>query len=115
MRATGLKGEGIAIKFLKKQGYKILEKNYRTPFGEIDIIALRDGVVVFVEVKARNTDLFGFPEEAVTRQKQERIKRSALCYLKNLKEVPPVRFDVISIDLGKYPEPLVEHIEYAFE
>lgn len=115
MRETGLEGEDIAIRFLKKEGYKILEKNYRTPFGEIDIIASKNGVVVFIEVKARNRDLFGSPKEAVTVKKQERIKRSALYYLKGLKDMPPVRFDVISIDMGKNPGPFVEHIEYAFE
>lgn len=112
MRDRGLKGEALAISYLKKKGYKILEKNYRTKFGEIDIIASKDGVVVFIEVKTRSTDAFGAPEESVTRDKQERIKKIALYYLKDLKNLPALRFDVISIELK--PEPQIEHIEYAF-
>ncbi len=112
MRITGLKGEDLAVNYLKKKGYRILEKNYRTPLGEIDIIAEKKGTVVFVEVKTRTSDAFGLPEEAVTRQKQERIKKVALLYLKGLNRVPPVRFDVLSIELK--PEPVIQHIEYAF-
>ncbi len=112
MRDSGLKGEAIAINYLKKKGYKILQRNYRTKFGEIDVIASKDDVMVFIEVKTRSTDLFGAPEDAVTRQKQERIKKAALYYLKDFKTIPPLRFDVISIELK--PEPRIEHIEYAF-
>jgi putative endonuclease len=112
MRITGLKGEDLAVNYLKKKGYRILEKNFRTQLGEIDIIAEQNGTIVFVEVKTRTTDAFGLPEEAVTWQKQERIKKVALLYLKGLKRVPPVRFDVLSIELK--PEPVIEHIEYAF-
>ncbi|MFN3740871.1 MAG: YraN family protein [Thermodesulfovibrionales bacterium] len=116
MRDRGLKGEALAISYLKKKGYKILEKNYRTKFGEIDIIASKDDVVVFIEVKTRSTDAFGAPEESVTTEKQERIKKAALYYLKNLRTIPALRFDVISI---LYPvklkqEPQIEHIEHAF-
>lgn len=126
MRETGLKsgapknhkifwgrsGEALAISYLKKKGYKILEKNYRTRFGEIDVIASKEDVLVFIEVKTRNTDVFGAPEESVTVEKQERIKKASLCYLKKFKTIPSVRFDVISIELK--PEPQIEHIEYAF-
>lgn len=112
MRDRGLKGEALAISYLKRKGYKILEKNYRTKFGEIDVIASKDDVVVFIEVKTRTTEAFGAPEESVTRQKQERIKKAALYYLKHLKTIPALRFDVISIELK--PEPQIEHIEYAF-
>lgn len=108
----GRSGEALAISYLKKKGYKILEKNYRTKFGEIDIIASKDDMVVFIEVKTRNTDNYGAPEESVTREKQERIKKAALYYLKNLKNIPALRFDVISIELKQ--EPRIEHIEYAF-
>ncbi|MCX7793798.1 MAG: YraN family protein [Thermodesulfovibrionales bacterium] len=112
MRDRGIKGENLAINYLKKKGYKILERNYRTRAGEIDIIASKDGMVVFVEVKTRSTDLFGAPEESVTKEKQERLKKAALYYLKDLKNMPPLRFDVISIELK--PEPTIVHIEYAF-
>lgn len=108
----GMSGEALAINYLKKKGYRILKKNYRTRFGEIDIIACKDDVVVFIEVKTRNTDAFGAPEESVTKQKQERIKKAALCYLKKFKTIPSVRFDVISIELKTEPD--IRHIEYAF-
>jgi len=66
----GKDSESLAVKYLKKQRYKILEKNYRTPVGEIDIIAKHKGVIVFVEVKARRSDRFGDPKGAVTYKKQ---------------------------------------------
>ncbi len=115
MRDTGLRGEAIATKYLRKKGYRILERNYRTPFGEIDIIAEDRGTLVFIEVKTRKADLFGLPEESVTIKKRERIKKAALHYLKDLKKVPPVRFDVLSILTSPLSEVLIEHIEYAFE
>lgn len=112
MRDRGLKGEALAINYLKKKGYKILERNYRTKFGEVDIIASKDGVIVFIEVKTRSTDAFGAPEEAVTSQKQERVKKTALYYLKHLRTIPPLRFDVISVELKEKPQ--IVHIEHAF-
>lgn len=115
MRGIGSIGEGIAQEYLRKKGYRILEKNYRTRFGEIDIIAEDKGTIVFIEVKTRIHETFGAPEESVTRQKQERLKKVALCYLKDLKKIPPVRFDVLAIELkGKSADAVIEHIEYAF-
>ncbi len=109
----GKKGEEIALDYLKRNGFRILERNYRTRYGEVDIIAEENGTLVFIEVKTRSNDLFGHPVEAVTKEKQERIKRLALFYLRNLKREMPVRFDVISINLESLPD--IEHIRYAFE
>lgn len=107
---TGLKGEILARKYLKAQKYKILEKNYKTTFGEIDIIALDNNYIVFVEVKARTSTKFGRASEAVDKNKQRHIKNVALGYLKinNLLN-SNVRFDVIEV----YDEE-INHIKNAF-
>ncbi|MEE8424042.1 MAG: YraN family protein, partial [Thermodesulfobacteriota bacterium] len=72
-QSTGAMGEELASKFLKKQGYKIVEKNFRTSLGEIDIIALDKGTITFVEVKTRKSTAFGYPQEAVGLKKQKKI------------------------------------------
>lgn len=97
----GKKGEEIALKFLKKQGYKIIEQNYRCPLGEIDIIASHKGVTAFIEVKTRGNINFGLPEEAVNQQKQWRMARIVLNYLRH-KRLPEkkFRFDVVGIDFS---------------
>lgn len=98
-REEGKKGEERAFVALKKNGYKIIEKNYRNPLGEIDIIAEEDGYLVFVEVKKRNTLKFGSPLGAVDGKKKRRIIRSAMYYLKDHKCFDKkVRFDVVGID-----------------
>lgn len=98
---TGKYGEEQAAHLLQKKGYRILERNYRTNLGEIDIIAIDKGTIVFVEVKTRTSDVFGLPFEAVTTKKQEKLKKVALLYLKKFRREFPVRFDVISILRGK--------------
>lgn len=91
-------GEYLAKKFLKKNGYKILERNYTTRYGEIDIIAFDKGVISFVEVKTRQSDIFGAPELAITNKKRSRIVRTALKYIiVNKIEDVDYRFDVVSI------------------
>lgn len=114
MNTLGKEGEELALKFLKKNGYRILEKNYRTVFGEIDIIARDKDIIVFIEVKTRADDSFGNPFEAVTYKKREKIRKVALCYLKKIRKEPPSRFDVLSINIedGKKQ---IEHIKDAFE
>ncbi|MBF0465768.1 MAG: YraN family protein [Nitrospirae bacterium] len=94
---TGKLGEVLAEKFLKKSGYKILERNYRNKVGEIDIIAREGDCIVFVEVKTRQSDSFGMPFEAVNAAKRRKIKGTALMYMKTFKTEPMVRFDVISV------------------
>jgi len=102
----GKNGEEIAINFLKKRGYQILEKNYRCRLGEIDIVAKDKEKIVFVEVKTRVSLIFGLPQEAVNYSKQMRLTKLALTYLSyhKLKNVP-CRFDVVSILIeGKKPK-----------
>ena len=107
-KRLGAKGERLAVKYLKKQGYKILEKNYRTPFCEVDIIAKCGDVLCFCEVKTRNSDVYGSPSEAVNHTKQQRYINAAHHYL-NGNEDCTVRFDIIEVFRGE-----VNHIENAF-
>lgn len=98
-RKEGRKGEKEAESFLRKRGYKIIERNFTSPFGEIDLIAEEDGRIVFIEVKKRNSPLYGLSLEAVDKRKRERILKVALFYLKKAgKEKEGIRFDVVGID-----------------
>jgi len=100
-KSAGKKGEDLACKFLKKDKYKILEKNYRCRQGEIDVIAEdRKGVLCFVEVKARSSEDFGLPIEAVTHRKQKKLLATAFIYLENNNiKSKDMRFDIVSVDL----------------
>ena len=113
-RSLGDRGEDMAAAHLKKQGYQILERNYRTPIGEIDLVARHQGVLVIIEVKTRRSRRFGSPQEAVHPAKQERLRNLAEYYLQQqgLGEVT-VRFDVVGI-LWQEGKPQIEVIEGAF-
>lgn len=113
IRVFGSKGEDIAVDFLKKKGYKIIQRNYKTPLGEADIIAKDNKTIVFIEVKARTSDAFGQPFEAVNHRKQEKLKKIALYYLKHNKIELQVRFDVVSI-ISKNGKNEINHIIEAF-
>lgn len=110
----GEKGEGLAVKFLKKKGYKIIKQNYKTPIGEIDIIAKDEETLIFIEVKTRESVEYGLPFEAVNSHKKRKIANVALLYLKRFKEIPPCRFDIVSI-YYKQGKPEFELIKDAFE
>ncbi len=109
-KLLGKKGETLVVKFLKKQGYTILKRNYRTPFGEADIIALDKDEVAFVEVKTRLTDNYGLPSEAVTKEKQRRYRKIAEYYWLETHEEPNARFDVAEV----YEGGRIEYIKYAY-
>jgi putative endonuclease len=111
---TGEKGEKLAVEFLEKRGYKVLELNYRNSFGEIDIIALHKGTVVFIEVKTRRSADFGKPFEAVDQRKRDKMKNIALLFLKKFKREVPARFDVVSIQVDK-DDYQIDLIQDAFE
>lgn len=113
----GEKSESVAVDFLKKQGYRIIELNYRTKLGEIDIIAKQEKTLVFIEVKARKSSRFGRPELAVTPKKQRKISMVALYYLKSTKQSnAKARFDVVAINSAKAKEsPNIKIIKNAFE
>jgi putative endonuclease len=111
----GKESESLAVRHLKKKGYKILEQNYRNKIGEIDIIAKEKGVLVFVEVKARKTLFYGNPKWAVTPKKQRKISMVALYYLKATKQTDvKARFDVVALSLAE-DNPRIEIIKNAFE
>lgn len=95
---TGKRGEDVAVECLKNNGFTILERNWRNKFGEIDIIAKKNGVVAFVEVKTKIGVLYGLPEEMVGRGKLQKVKNMATVYLKG-KEVP-CRIDVVAVILA---------------
>ncbi|MGI6011103.1 MAG: YraN family protein [Ruminococcus sp.] len=98
-RKLGKEYEEVAGRLLQEQGYVILEKNYRCPLGEIDLIAMDKETLVFAEVKYRSSTRQGVPEEAVGREKQKRISRTARWYMMemNISQDMPCRFDVISV------------------
>jgi len=114
-KTLGARGEEIAVAYLKKQKYRIIETNFRCRCGEVDIIA-RDGkTLVFVEVKTRRTASYGLPQLAVTPFKQRQISKAALTYLsKNRLMEENARFDVVSIFLLD-TSPTVDHIKNAFD
>ena len=100
----GRQGEETAAKYLANLGFKILERSYRCPMGELDIIASEGGALVFVEVKARSTGAFGGALLAVNRRKQEKIIKTALSYIKSRGMKPEsIRFDVIAIQASSPP------------
>ena len=108
-------GEVLAVRRLKKAGYKIIETNYRTRLGEIDIIAKDKDTIVFVEVKSRRSVHFGNPKQAITLQKQKKISMVALYYLKTTDQsTARARFDVVTV-ISNRDKPQVEIIKNAFE
>ncbi|MBA4371940.1 MAG: YraN family protein [Thermodesulfovibrio sp.] len=113
MNTVGKQGEAAALAFLLQAGYSILATNYKTVFGEVDIIARDKDITVFVEVKSRSGSAFGFPFEAVTPRKQAKIRKVALFYMKQKKKEIPLRFDVLSINIEN-GQSRIEHIIDAF-
>jgi putative endonuclease len=112
-RKLGAIYEDVAVKYLKEHNYRILERNYRNSYGEIDIIASKNSVIIFTEIKFRTTNINGDPLEAVDFRKQRRISRVAMYYYvtHDYSEDVPCRFDVIAI----YGDGTIRHIENAFE
>jgi putative endonuclease len=96
----GARGEALAVKYLKRSGYKIIEQNFRVRAGEIDIIAEQDGTLVFVEVKTRTDTRFGPPFESITASKKTHLSKVALEYMSRHNcHDRPARFDVIGVQL----------------
>ena len=116
-KLLGDRGERAAVRFLKQQKYRILAKQHRNGFGEIDIIAQDRETTVFVEVKTRTTADDGKPFEAVDRRKQEKLTRAALAWLKKHRRLEQAaRFDIVSIVWpGDGSEPQLTHYRNAFE
>lgn len=111
-REIGDFGEEITAEYLEKNGYRILDRNYSKPFGEIDIIAIKDDLIAFVEVKTRKSDAFAYAAEAVDSYKQERIRRASQAYLmeKNMLDFL-MTFDIAEVYLDTRK---INYIENAF-
>ena len=101
---VGDMGEDFAVQLLENSGFSILQRNYRTKVGEIDIIATKDEVLHFIEVKTRNSDQYGYPSEAVNQTKQNRIKKCAELYLQNRR----MNWNRVSFDVYEIMTDLIE-------
>jgi len=113
-RLSGAWGEELALRYLTQLGYTLVERNYRTRYGELDLVLRRQNILVFVEVKMRRGVGFGHPLEAVTPRKQAAIRALAQRYLfEKEPEFDAARFDVVGILVGK-GAPRIVHIEDAF-
>ena len=110
----GKKGEEVALNFLRKKGYEILELNWRHRKAEIDIIARVDEVLIFVEVKSRSSDYFGRPETFVDTKKQQLIADAASVYMEEIGHEWEVRFDIISVLFHNEAYQSVDHFKDAF-
>lgn len=96
---TGIRGEEIACSFLEKRGYVIVERNFICRWGELDIIAIFDHILVFVEVKTRKTELYGNPEASIGYFKKRALLRASNYYLLLNRIDQPIRFDVITVSV----------------
>ena len=100
--SIGKFGEDLAVSYLKKQGYKIIERNFRIRGGEIDIIALDSDTLVYIEVKTRSSHQFGLPEESVGYHKLRFLERASKFYRANRRNLPGLeRIDVLAVDLSE--------------
>ncbi len=109
-RATGRRGEALAVAHLTGLGYEVLATNVRTRYGELDVVAREGEVLVFVEERTRHGGALGTPEESITPRKRRRLVELAEAYLQTLPEpAPPCRIDVVAIDLG--PAGVVRSVE----
>lgn len=109
-KVLGKKGEKLVEEYLVKQGCKIVKCNYKTPFGEADIIAQDGEELAFVEVKTRTNDKYGTPREAVGKEKQRRYYKIAQWYWLKTGAEPNARFDVAEV----YDDGRIEYYKYAF-
>jgi putative endonuclease len=112
----GKKSEEMAAQFLLSRGYRILERNYRTPRGELDLIALDGDVLVFVEVKARRGVSFGEPQWAVNQRKRQHLIKASLFYLSRKRiQSRYCRFDLVVIQEGRDGQPQIDLIHNILE
>lgn len=110
-------GETAAVKYLKNKGLKVLEQNYTSRYGEVDVIALAQGCLVFIEVKMRNRKSLAPGRAAVGKVKQKRIVKTALMYISKINSDVNIRFDVVEIkesECHSNESPEILHLENAF-
>ncbi len=110
---TGEQGEALAARHLIRNGYRIIERNWRCSFGEVDIIAVHKDVCVFVEVKSSGKLHWIRPEDRVRSRKQAKLRKLAHYYVKRQRIESPCRFDVIAV-WWENGEPQLKHLENAF-
>ena len=110
----GIKGEQIAADFLLNKGYIILHRNWRSGKKELDIIAAKDDILAIIEIKTRTRQDISFPEEAVTRRKQQFLKLATADFMDKNPEYINIRFDIISVLLDKDVVKEIIHFEEAF-
>lgn len=111
----GKSGEEIAAVFLKENGYRIIDLNYRCPLGEIDIVAKDKNELVFIEVKTRKSSALGYPEQAVGLKKQRKMSQLALWYLRDKKlDNVSARFDVVAV-MMLLPDHEIRLVKNAFD
>jgi len=108
----GKRGELIARTFLQKKGYKLLETNWTIGKAEVDIIVQKRGVIIFVEVKTRQNQVFGYPEDSVTQKKQDLMMEAAVFYTRDIEHEGEIRFDIIAITIE--PDMEIRHFRDAF-
>lgn len=114
-QTTGILGENLAAESLQNKGFTIIVRNFRYRRGELDLIAKKDNVLVFVEVKTRSQTGYGMPETFVDQRKRKEIIRTAQAYLEESKHGGEIRFDIVSVLLDtKNGKPEIHHIEDAF-
>ncbi len=116
--SAGARAEEAAAEALRRLGYRVRGRNVRFRFGELDLVCEQQGVLVFVEVKARSRADHGHPLEAVTPRKQQQLGKLARAYLQRVRQRPPpvCRFDVVAVELGPDGEPVrVEVVPDAFQ
>ncbi len=111
---SGKAGETAAAKHLKKNGYKILARNYRKTYGEIDIVAQKGENIAFVEVKTRKSDSFGTPAEFVTAQKQKKLIKAAYTYIQEHNLDAAFTFDIVEVYIDGRKVKEINHIKNAF-
>ena len=109
-KAIGKKGERLVEEYLKAQGCKLLKKNYRTPFGEADLIVQDGDEIAFVEVKTRTNSIYGVPRESVVKEKQRKYVKIAQFYWISTGKEPNARFDVAEV----WADGSIEYIKNAF-
>tara|TARA_R110000796_G_scaffold9557_1_gene32457 strand:- start:19184 stop:19528 length:345 start_codon:yes stop_codon:yes gene_type:complete len=113
MQSFGKKGEDLAVEFLERAGYLILDRNFRYKRSEIDIICSREGLLIFVEVKSRSSKAFGQPETFVSKSQVQSILQAAEAYMIEDNWQGDIRFDIIAIyKKGEFEE--IEHFQDAF-
>lgn len=110
----GKRGEVIAKQYLEENGYEILDENWTHGKSEVDLIAYQNGMMVFVEVKARTSIAFGEPEDFVERKKQKQLELASAEYIYIMNHQNDIRFDIIAITFTKNNNYTLKHIEDAF-